>query len=413
MNFYHLPGGKKIYHLGRRQLAKVWARWHRARDIIMITGSYGKTSTAYVLEQFLGRISPTLATDRNLDTIYNLPQTLLRWRKQKWLVLETGIDHRGEMDFHLDLIKPTVVVFMGITPVHAEPGLLGSKKQILAEKSKLVKSLGADGLLIYNADDDYVRRAARSHKGQKLSFSLDKRRGQYYLENSRVTFRGTYFRLRSRPSGAVLNIKTRLLGRHFGQSFLAAFALAEARDLPLKALEKAARGMKPLSGRLSLEKFINGSWLLNDSLRSNPASAKAGLAVAVALRGKQSRLVIVMGEMGELGRYASEEHRNLGRQLDRLKPDILVAIGPLMRLAAAEIKNGITKIIWAADPVTAAEQFQRQAKAQKGDLFYLKGSLLRHLERFNYILKGQRVSCRRSSCHRYKPCVSCPFLLDK
>jgi len=412
-DFYNLPWGKKIYHFFKRQLAKAWARWHHAEDIIMVTGSYGKTSTVYILAQTLRLAGEVLVTDRNLDTIFNLPQTLLRWRKHKYLVLEAGIDHLYEMDFHLGLIKPTVVIFMGVTPVHAQSDLLGSKQRIFEEKSKLVKALRPEGLLIYNSDDRYARRAAKLYRGKKLGFSQRKNGAQYYLKKSKLTLQGTEFYLHSQKSGITLKVKTLLLGKHFSQSFLAAFAFLEARNMPLEFLAEAAKAIRPLPGRLSLEKFVNGSLALNDRLRSNPASAKAGLKTISVLRKKSKRLIVVMGEMGELGRYAPREHRQLGRQLDKLAPDILVAIGPLMRLATAEVKNKTTKIIWAANPVSAAEKFQNFTKPRKGDLFYLKASLLRHLERFDYVLRGWRVNCRRQNCHFYKPCSICNLCCQK
>ncbi len=346
-----------------------------------------------------------------LDTVYNLPRTLLRWRQHRWLVLEVGIDHRREMEFHLDLIKPTVVVFMGITPVHAQQQLLGSKEGIFAEKNKLIQGLGRRGLLIYNADDVFARRAAKLYRGQKLGFSLNKGKGQYYLQSFHVSLRGTKFFLRSRLSGRKLELETKLLGKHFAQSFLAAFALAEARHLSLRDLRLTAKQLKPLPGRLSLQPFLNGSLLLDDRLRSNPASARAGLNLLSSLKVEVRRLIVVMGEMGELGHYAVEEHRRLGKQINRLRPDVFLAIGPLMRLAAQQAGKGNkkTKIILASDPVGAAMAFKEKVKIKKGDLFYIKGSLLRHLERFLYVLQGQKVRCRKVVCHRYPPCDQCPF----
>ncbi len=376
----------------------------------MITGSYGKTSTAYVLGETLKRAGGALVTDRNLDTIFNLPQTLLHWRWPPWLVLETGIDHPQEMDFHLRLVKPTTVIFTGVVPVHADEQLLGSKMGIWQEKTKLIRALPANGLLIYNFDDLLARHAARLFSGPKRSYSLKKGKGDYWLVKSKVTPQGSQFWLAT-SSRLPIRIKTPLLGKHFAQSFLAALAFLDFYHLPPSLLVDTARQLKPLPGRLSLQPFLNGSWLLDDSRRSNPASAKAGLTLVATLKPHYQRLIVVMGEMGELGRYARQEHRRLGRQLAKLKPDILIGIGPLMRLALKEAE-GVTAI-WANDPATAGELFLKEYSPRKGDLFYLKASLLRHLERFRYVLEGRKVACRRPVCHYYHDCSQCDKLNEE
>jgi len=65
-------------------------------------------------------------------------------------------------------------------------------------------------------------------------------------------------------------------------------------------------------------------------------------------------------------------------------------------------------VFWAKDVVQAAGILKKILK--KGDLFYLKGSLLKHLERILLILKGEKVDCRLSSCHFYQPCRKCLYL---
>ncbi len=410
--FYsHLPLWKRFYHLGERYLAKLWSQLHRPRAVVMITGSYGKTSTTYILSRTLDKAGGSLVTDRNLDTIFNLPQTILRWRWPPWIVLETGIDHPQEMDFHLRLIKPTVVIFTGITPVHADKQLLGSKIGIWREKTKLVRALPTDGLLIYNADDLLACRAARIFSGEKRSYSLKQKHGDYWLAKSKITPQGSQFWLTTAFSRQQVKIKTPLLGKHFAQSFLATLAFLDFYHLSRSLLVNAASQLKPLPGRLSLQPFLNGSWLLDDSRRSNPASAKAGLALITTLRSHYRRLIVVMGEMGELGRYARQEHRRLGRQLAKLKPDILIGIGPLMRLALKEAP-GLTSL-WADNPTTAGELFLQKYSPQEGDLFYLKASLLRHLERFRYVLEGRQVACRRPACHYYHDCSQCDKLNEE
>ena len=65
-------------------------------------------------------------------------------------------------------------------------------------------------------------------------------------------------------------------------------------------------------------------------------------------------------------------------------------------------------IFWVENVHQAAEVLKGILK--KGDLLYLKGSLLRHMERILLILKDKRVACDVVFCHNYNQCNTCPGL---
>ena len=160
---------------------------------------------------------------------------------------------------------------------------------------------------------------------------------------------------------------------------------------------------------MSLEKGPKETLLLNDSLRANPASTSAGLkTLAEILTGRK---IAVLGEMGELGQYQEKEHRLIGQKLAKLDIDFFVGIGNLTHLIWEEaINNGFAKkrAFWAKDVVEAAQILEKLLK--KGDLWYLKGSRLRHLERILLLLNHETVDCRLISCHNYDYCQQCPAL---
>ena len=137
---------KKLFHYLQRFAAKIWRAFFPSLIVIGVTGSYGKTNTVRAIKFALGKKFTPLTTDINLDTVFNLPLTLLKIRpKNKALILEYGVDHRGEMEAHLRLIRPQIGVLTGISPVHAEKELLGSLSGIIEEKGKLLETLPKTG----------------------------------------------------------------------------------------------------------------------------------------------------------------------------------------------------------------------------------------------------------------------------
>lgn len=402
---------KQPFHTLRRHLAKNWLKLFPRLKIVAITGSYGKTNTTRAITQVLSQKYKTLQTDINLDTIYNLPITILKVRPwHQALVLECGVDHRGEMDKHLSLFKPQIAVLTGISPVHAEADLLGSLEGIMEEKGKLIEALPKNGWAILNHDDILVREMANKTRAQIIWYGTDKS-CDFWADEIEVSFFGTSFKLYASKFGLNgVKVKTGLLGKHFVHEALVATAVGLIYGLTVDQIKKGMGELKPLPGRLSLEKGPLGTMLLDDHLRANPASTRAGLETLVTLP-YQGRKIAVLGEMGELGRYAKSEHRNLGKFVAGLNLDFLVSVGPLQKLTTEEAQNsGMEKsrVFWAKDVHQAAVVLRKILKA--GDLWYLKGSLLKHLERIIFLLKGRKVSCKLISCHVYEQCLACPNL---
>ena len=59
-------------------------------------------------------------------------------------------------------------------------------------------------------------------------------------------------------------------------------------------------------------------------------------AVKELVRLRKRRAIAVLGDMLELGSYAEEAHRKLGRWMAGIPVDIFIAVGPLMEKAAEE-----------------------------------------------------------------------------
>lgn len=407
-------GWKQPFHQARRLLARLWLKLYPQVMVIGVTGSYGKTNTACAISAVLDQKALTLQTDLNLDTIYNLPMTILKLRPQhRFLVLEMGVDHRGEMDSYLELVKPSIGVVTGISPVHSEPELLGSIEGIIQEKGRLLESLPEDGWAILNRDDLYVREMAVKTKAQVLWCGI-KEKGDFWAEEIKVGLDGTSFLLHAEKiKKQPLKLKISLIGRHFIHAALAAVAVGWTQGLGEEEILAGLGELRPLWGRLSVEKGPVGTILLDDHLRANPASTIAGLETLNVLP-HRGRKIAILGEMGELGQYAEREHRRIGQYLVGLEIDFFLGVGPLQKLTVEEaLKAGMSsqKVFWAKDVSGAAKILEKIIK--KGDLLYLKGSLFRHLERIILLLGGKKMNCNVISCHFYKPCQGCPDLQKK
>ena len=406
---------KQLLHDLRRFLAKKWLRINSGVTIIGVTGSYGKTNTSRAIATVLSEKFPTLQTDLNLDTVYNLPITLLRLRlRHRFLVLEMGVDHKGDMSSYLNLVQPTIAVLTGISSVHSDEEHLGSLEGIIEEKGKLLAALPKSGVAILNADDENVRKMASKTEAKVLWYGLKQEKNlklDLWADNIKVDFKGTSFVIHR--DSEKINAKIGLIGRHFVQAALVAAIIGQQNGLSDEEIVSGLVKVESLSGRLSLEEGPMGTKLLDDHLRANPASTAAGLETFACLS-QACRKIAILGEMGELGVYSEEEHRKIGRLVSEYEIDYLVGVGPLQKFTTEEaISRGMKKekVFWASDVKEAAVILQKII--HEGDFLYLKGSLLRHLERILLFLDHKRVDCQLVHCHVYKQCPHCPKLVER
>lgn len=128
-----------LLHPLRRQLARLYIRLLKALGctIIGITGSFGKTTTKEALKATLPGSTASIA---NIDPVYNIPATILStppWTK--YLILEMGIEHLGEMDFYLWLAPVDIAIITGFGLAHTE--FLKDLKTIKSEKLKITKNV--------------------------------------------------------------------------------------------------------------------------------------------------------------------------------------------------------------------------------------------------------------------------------
>lgn len=127
-----------LFHPIKRRLAKYYLLLLQkffGLTVIGITGSVGKTTTKRMLQAVLPN---SQATTDNITPTYNIPTTILRTLPNtKYLILEMGVEYKGDMDFYLWLAKPDIAVITPINITHTQ--YLGDLKTITSEKFKVGK----------------------------------------------------------------------------------------------------------------------------------------------------------------------------------------------------------------------------------------------------------------------------------
>lgn len=330
-----------------------------------VTGSSGKTSVKEMLAAILraGLDGEVLATRGNLNNDLGAPLTLLELSPaHRAAVIELGANHIGEIAYTVSLTRPQVAIITNAGNAHV--GEFGGPEKIVEAKGEIIDGLPRDGVAVLNLDDKafsvWQQRAAGR---QVLSFALNDTSADFRAENLTRDERGCQgFTLQS-PAGSA-RIQLNLLGAHNVANALAACAAAHVLGMPLVAMVKGLENLQPVKGRAVAQLAPNGVRVIDDSYNANPVSMCAAVDI---LAGFSARTVLVLGDMGELGEWAEQGHRDVGRHAAD-KVDALYAVGPLMRFAVDEFGS---KGRHFADQASLIDALRAE---QAGSTLLIKGS---------------------------------------
>src|SRR3981189_3289887 len=95
------------------------ARLHA--QVIAITGSVGKTSTKEALRRVLDAQGPTHASTASFNNHWGVPLSLARCPASvRFAIFEIGMNHAGEIETLVKMVRPQVAVITTVEPVHLE-----------------------------------------------------------------------------------------------------------------------------------------------------------------------------------------------------------------------------------------------------------------------------------------------------
>ena len=320
-------------------------REHSPTTVIGITGSAGKTTTKDLLAALLATQGPTVAPVGSYNGEVGVPLTVFRAELDtRFLVVEMGADHVGNIAYLCDLVRPDIGVVLMVGTAHA--GSFGGVANIARTKGELVEALGPDGIAVLNLDDERVAGMAARTAAPITWFTADERGVARAAEDvaagrasGLVAARDVRADDQERPvfdlqvgtdEAAVRHpVASGLTGLHHVHNVLAAAAAAHAAGMDPAEIARGLDGLGPAS-RFRMERTdrADGVTVINDAYNANPESMRAALRTLATLgRSSGRRTWAVLGEMLELGDARVREHTLVGESVVRLNIAQLLVVG--------------------------------------------------------------------------------------
>ncbi|MBI2206164.1 MAG: UDP-N-acetylmuramoyl-tripeptide--D-alanyl-D-alanine ligase [Candidatus Rokubacteria bacterium] len=353
------------------------AAWHRARfdvPVVAVTGSNGKTTTKEMIAGVLGTRWRTHRPRSSFNNQWGLPLTLFALGPEHdALVVEIGANQPGEIAYLAGLARPTVSVVTTVAAVHTE--FFRTLDGVRDEKAALVRALASDGFAVLNADDPRVASMARDTSATVVTYGRAPS-ARVRATDERDEPGGVSFTLHA--DGGRAPAALAFAGRHNVGNALAAAGVGVALGFSLEEIASGLAAARPVAGRC-VWKAAADVRILDDTYNANPVSVAAALDTVAAHRG-DSRLILVLGDMLELGDIADEAHRELGRRVAAMGAAHFIGVG---RHAALAVEAARAAGFADARQATTFEDTMAELLKQvaPGDVVLVKGSRGMRMER--------------------------------
>lgn len=358
-------------------IARAW-RSRFALPLIGVTGSNGKTTVKEMIAAILrthalsvgwNPDATVLATRGNLNNDIGVPLMLFGLRDAHRLaVIEMGMNHPGEIAWLAGMAKPTVALVNNAQREHLE--FMNSVAEVARENGDVFDALGADGVAVINADDDFADYWGGRNTGRhilRFGFSPDADVG------ATATQAGLGYRLDLHGVFGTAQITLRVPGLHNARNALCAATASLAAGADMAAVAWALNRFEGVKGRQQVKHGAAGSTVIDDSYNANPDSVRAAIDVLAMATGRR---VLVLGDMGEVGDQGPAFHREAGAYARRHGIHALHALGEASTHAVDAFGPGALHY---TDHAAIAAALRPQLDA--GTTVLVKGSRFMRMER--------------------------------
>jgi UDP-N-acetylmuramoyl-tripeptide--D-alanyl-D-alanine ligase len=329
-----------------RRLSERFVRMAAARltrvgpTVVAITGSYGKTSTKNHVAHLVSGTKSVVATPASYNNRGGLARAVNEHLAEGTdvFVAEMGTYGPGEIRDLCRWCPPQIAVLTAVGPVHLER--FGSEDAILTAKSEITE--GATTVVV-NADDrrlaalaTVLTTATAADGPAVVRASVDDPSAdvRLFVDRDEVTLV-----VDGRSPGPPVALRPGIQPSNLA----CAVAVALRLGVPEGAVLERIATLPNVANRLTADTSASGVYVIDDTFNSNPAGARAALALLVAAPAAGRRVLVTPG-MVELGARQAAENESFSRAACDVASTIVV-VGLTNRRALVRGAAGLCPLV--------------------------------------------------------------------
>ena len=283
---------------------------HITAPVVGITGSTGKTTTKGMLVTILKSQMKVLHADRS-NTVWGNAVILSKYNDHDVVVLECGMDRKGEIAWHVNSIDPDLGILLNVGHVHAEK--VGTIEDVYKEKKDLADYMERTGKpLVLNIDDERLSRIYENYReGAELITIGQREDADFVISDIKTDKSGTHFKFSYYDNA--LSVSLKIFGEGYAYNAMAAIATANRLGVSIDNCIKGVELFENNEGRFEKLEYKDRITIVNDAYNANPTSMDMALKTFYQIcPSNDYHRIVVLGDMKELGEVSSEEHKRLG-----------------------------------------------------------------------------------------------------
>jgi UDP-N-acetylmuramoyl-tripeptide--D-alanyl-D-alanine ligase len=297
--------------------------------VMAITGTNGKTTTKELIAAILSKKYKVHFTKENLNNHIGVPLTILSAPADtEMMIIEMGANHSGEIRSLCLIAKPDYGIITNIGKAHIEG--FGSVEGVVKAKMELYEFLKrSNGMALYNDNNQILTEKIFKSAVRAVPYSAPD---------------GTPLEIEAVQSGLMLGItvshfnrswkiNTSLFGIHNLENIKASIAAGLFFGVKMDEIADAIENYVPANNR-SQVRVTRYNTIICDSYNANPESMARSIE-SFAGTGGDSRRLIILGDMFELGDQAETEHLKILEKLKKIQVENVLLAGPLFNKLAA------------------------------------------------------------------------------
>ena len=279
------------------------ATYHRQElkiPIFALTGSNGKTTTKELINAVLNEKYSCYATKGNLNNHIGVPLTLLSMTPEHdFGVVEMGANHQLEIANLCEIALPDFGYITNFGRVHLEG--FGSFEGVVEGKTEMYRHLKKYSKKVFVNMEDSIQ-MERSTGMDRILFGTS---GADY----EVTF------LAADPFVSIafegIHIESQMIGSYNFANIAAAVSIGKYFGIQTEKIKTAIEGFVPENNRSQIINRLSNRVIL-DAYNANPNSMEVAIQNLANL--SASKKVAILGDMFEIGKDTSIEHKKIADQ---------------------------------------------------------------------------------------------------
>ena len=310
-------------------LAKV-TRDNSLARIVGITGSVGKTTLKDLTSFILDNYGTVHCSPHSYNNKFGVSLSLSNLKKNiKYGIFEIGMDKKGEIEKLSKIVKPEIGVITNITGAHFKN--FNTLSDIAKAKGEIIDNTIEGGTVILNKDDNFFNFFYNKAKLKKLniiSFSFENT-ADISLLNIKKTKNN--YKLKIKVKNKIFFFIVPYFIKNYINNILACIAILFALNLDLKKIKRKFINFIIPSGRgdvKMVKKFKKSFMLVDESYNANPLSMLSAIENMKHYKiKKNSKKLIFLGDMLELGSKSKKLHKNLSIPINKSDIDKVFVYG--------------------------------------------------------------------------------------